>query len=140
MFLIGFVKASTGKEGDVENAEGQVAITEARGWLESAYVKFLPYEGATGYHIYIKGGRLNDFTLIDSELVRNYGTYGRADVLGLVAADNYAIRVVPVAADGQEMSAAANEATGISVAAHDRSGFAHKGMTEGIGAVTYIWH
>ena len=131
---IGFVKASTGKEGDVENAEGQVAITEARGWLESAYVKFLPYEGATGYHIYIKGGRLNDFTLIDSELVRNYGTYGRADVLGLVAADNYAIRVVPVAADGQEMSAAANEATGISVAAHDRSGFAHKGMTEGIGA------
>ena len=131
---ISFVKAANGKEGEVENAEGKVSITEARGWLESAYVKFLPYDGARGYHIYIRGGRLNDFTLIDNELVRNYGAYGRADVLGLAAADDYAVRVVPVDADGQEIGSAANEATGISVAAYDRSGFAHKGLTEGIGA------
>ena len=39
------------------NAEGAVEITEAKGWLESAYVKFNLFEGAKTYHIYIKGGQ-----------------------------------------------------------------------------------
>ena len=67
---------------DLQVAFGQVRITEAKGWLESAYVQFAPYPGAQGYHVYVKGGRYADFTRIDAELVRNYGSYGRADVVG----------------------------------------------------------
>ncbi len=131
---INFKKATTGSAGTVTNAEGKVQITEARGWLESAYVKFSLFDGAAAYNVYVKGGRYADYTRIDEQLVRNYGTYGRADVPGLVAGGDYAIRVVPVGADKQELTAAANEAVAISVAAYDRSGFAHKGRTAGIGA------
>ncbi|MDE7089377.1 MAG: pectate lyase, partial [Prevotella sp.] len=108
--------------------------TEAKGWFESAFVKFDLFEGAKSYNIYIKGGNYTDYTKIDEQLVRNYGTYGRADVLGLVAGNDYAIRVVPVAEDKTEMMANANEATAIVVANYDRSGFAHKDRTEGVGA------
>ena len=102
--------------------------------MESAYVKFDPFDGARTYHVYVKGGNYADYTLIDAQLVRNYGTYGRADMVGLVKAANYALKIVPVDADGAEMTAAANEAAAISVEAYDRSGFAHKGRTEGVGA------
>ena len=60
-------------------------ITESKGWLETAYAQWLPTEGATTYHVYIKGGEYADFTRIDPQLVRNYGSYGRADVPGLKA-------------------------------------------------------
>ncbi len=66
----------------------QVVITEAKGWLESAYLTFNLLEGASSYNVYVKGGQYADFTKIDNELVRNYGTYGRADIPGLKAADD----------------------------------------------------
>ena len=131
---ISFRKATEGNNGTFDNADGKVRITEARGWMESAYVKFDPFDGARTYHVYVKGGNYADYTLIDAQLVRNYGTYGRADMVGLVKAANYALKIVPVDADGAEMTAAANEAAAISVEAYDRSGFAHKGRTEGVGA------
>ena len=37
--------------------------------------------GANGYNVYVKGGRYTEYTKIDNHLVRNYGTYGRADVV-----------------------------------------------------------
>ena len=129
-----FNKADNGQSGTVVNVDGKVKITEAKGWLESAYVKFEPFTGAKTYHVYIKGGNYSDYKIIDKELVRNYGSYGRADVLGLVKGSDYAIKVVPVDEAGKENTAAANEAKGLSVANYDRSGFAHKGRTTGIGA------
>ena len=45
---------------DLQVAFGQVRITEAKGWLESAYVQFEPYPGAQGYHVYVKGGRYHE--------------------------------------------------------------------------------
>lgn len=131
---ISFNKAENGQSGTVVNVDGKVNITEAKGWLESAYVKFAPFTEAQTYNVYIKGGNYSDYKKIDKELVRNYGTYGRADVLGLVKGSDYAIKVVPVDAQGAEMTANANEVTGLSVANYDRSGFAHKGRTSGIGA------
>lgn len=131
---IQFAKASTDSQGQIDNTDDKVAITEARGWFESAYVKFTPFADAKTYNVYIKGGSYSNYTKIDNELVRKYDTYGRADVLGLVAGDGYSIKVVPVNAEGEEMPSAANEATGLKVTAYDRSGFAHKGRTEGIGA------
>lgn len=131
---IQFAKASTGNQGEVDNTDDKVTITEARGWFESAYVKFTPFADAKTYNVYIKGGSYGDYTKIDKELVRKYASYGRADVLGLVAGEGYSIKVVPVDADGNEMSSAANEATGLKVVAYDRSGFAHMGRSEGVGA------
>ena len=122
------------QEGYVENMDGKIVITEAKGWYESAYVKFEPFTGANTYNVYIKNGDADNYTRIDRQLVRNYGSYGRADVLGLVAGSNYAIKVVPVDANGSEMPANANEAKAIRVVNFDRSGFAHKDRAEGIGA------
>lgn len=93
---IAFKKADTGQQGEVTNANGKVEITEYKGWLESAYVKFKKFEGAKTYNVYIKGGQYTDYKQIDTQLVRDYGTYGRADVVGLQADATYSIKVVPV--------------------------------------------
>ena len=129
---ISFAKAaSTGSDGTFENPAGKVEIIEAKGWQESAYIKWKPFEGATSYNVYVKGGKFADYTKLDDQLVRNYGTYGRADAVGLLAADGYQLKVVPVA-DKAESTEAANEATGMSVKNYDRAGFASlKGYAAG---------
>jgi pectate lyase len=113
------------------NAEG-VQITEARGWLESAYILFGDYAGASSYHVYVKGGQYADYTLIDEPLVRSYGTYNRADALGLMAGE-YSMKVVPVI-DDTEVTAAANEVSGLIVRNYRRDGYAHYQASAGIGA------
>ncbi len=123
-----FCVALLAKAGDVAggsfaNRDGIVQITEARGWLESAYVKFGLMESAKGYHVYIKGGQYEDFTQIDLALVRNYGSYGRADMVGLKAG-TYAMRIVPVNEAGAELTDQANEATDMAVRNYSREGFA----------------
>ncbi len=129
---ISFKKAESGQEGEVVNIEGKVEITEAKGWLESAYVKFNKLDGAKTYNVYVKGGQYADYTKIDYQLVRDYGTYGRADVVGLKAASDYAIKVVPVDEAGAEKADNANEATNISVKNYSRQGFAFmNGYTPG---------
>ena len=102
---------------------GELKITEAKGWLESAYVKFDKMEGAKSYNVYVKGGQYNEYTKIDRELVREYANYGRADVVGLMAG-NYDIKVVPVDAEGKELADKAGEATGLEVKNYSRAGFA----------------
>jgi pectate lyase len=128
---IAFSKAAgQGQGGDIQN--GDVEITEARGWNESLYVKWNIYAGASSYNVYVRGGKHAGYTKIDAELVRNYGTYGRADVLGLTAGTGYAVKVVPVIG-GSEDEGKASVVTGIEVGAYDRSGFAHFN-TGGVGA------
>lgn len=121
---IAFKKADTGQQGEVTNADGKVEITEYKGWLESAYVKFKKFEGAKTYNVYIKGGQYTDYKQIDTQLVRDYGTYGRADVVGLQADATYSIKVVPVDEAGKEKTDAANEAKGLVVKGYSRQGFA----------------
>ena len=124
---IAFVMAAdTSGMGDIANREGAVQITEARGWQESAYVTFNLMEGAKSYHVYVKGGQYDDYTQIDGQLVRNYGSYGRADVVGLKAG-TYSIRVVAVGDNGQEMAGTASQATGMTVRNYPREGFAFMG-------------
>ena len=127
-------KAESGSEGDYANVEGKVNITEAKGWLESAYVKWMPFADATSYIVYIKGGQYAEWTKLDDQLVRNYGTYGRADAVGLLAGSDYAFKVVPLFANAATPSEAnANEASGISVRNYDRAGYAHFNYS-GVGA------
>lgn len=109
-----------------------VQILDAQGWLESAYVKFAPFTGATSYHVYVKGGQYSDFTRIDDQLIRSYGTYNRADAMGLKAGD-YALKVVPVI-DDIEVESAANTVSGLVVRNFNRDGYAHYKATAGIGA------
>lgn len=129
---ISFTKGpETGEDAEIVNRG--VRITEAKGWLEAAYVKWEPLAEASGYRVYIKGGKYADYTQLDRELVRNYGSYGRADMVGLAAGD-YSMKVVPVI-NGAEDENLASEAMKMSVRPHERSGFAHHNFS-GIGAYT----
>lgn len=118
-------KVESGENGSIVNPAGVVQITEAKAWLESAYLKWAPFEGASSYNVYI------DDKKIDTQLIRQYASYFRADVLGLKAG-TYSIKVVPVNAEGKEI-AGANTATNLVVKNHNREGFAHFNF-EGIGA------
>lgn len=104
-----------------------VTITEAAGWLESAFVKWTPAAGADSYNVYYTGMGITN-RKIDNQLIRSYGTYFRADLLGLQAG-NYTLKVVPVIS-GAEGSA--SETSAITVLSHDRTGFAFaNGRTPG---------
>ena len=118
-------KADQGESGDVDNPAGVIQITEAKGWQESAYLKWAPFEGASSYNVYV------DDKKIDAQLVRQYASYYRADVLGLKAG-TYSVKVVPVNAEGTEI-AGANTASNLVVKSYNREGFAHF-KYDGVGA------
>lgn len=110
-------KADQGESGDIDNPAGVIQITEAKGWQESAYLKWAPFEGASSYNVYVDGKK------IDAQLIRQYASYYRADVLGLEAG-TYSVKVVPVNAEGAEI-AGANTASNLVVKSYNREGFAH---------------
>ncbi|PJJ09012.1 putative secreted protein (Por secretion system target) [Flavobacterium sp. 1] len=96
-----------------------VTINESSGWLESAFVKWTPVSGAGSYNVYYSGGGETN-KKIDTQLIRSYGSYYRADVPGLTAG-SYTLTVKPVISG--------NEGTGtttgnLTVVAQDRNGFA----------------
>lgn len=99
-----------------------VTITQSTGWLESAYVKWAPVAGADSYKVYYTGGGLTN-QVIDNQLIRNYGSYYRADIPGL-SAGSYTIKVAPVTANVEGTGTVSGS---ITVLAHDRNGFAHNG-------------
>ena len=127
---VAFSKAQPSGNGEINNPAGAVQISEAKAWLESAYVKFEKYEGAKTYNVYVKGGQYSDYTKIDAQLVRDYGSYGRADALGLKAG-TYSMKVVAVNESGTEIAGTASEATGLQVVNFSREGFAFMGYTPG---------
>ena len=110
-------KVEQGASGDFNNPAGVIQITEAKGWQESAYLKWAPFEGASSYNVYV------DDKKIDAQLVRQYKSYYRADVLGLKEG-TYSVKVVPVNADGKEITGA-NTASNLVVKSYNREGFAH---------------
>lgn len=110
-------KVEQGESGDIDNPAGVIQITEAKGWQESAYLKWAPFEGASSYNVYV------DDKKIDAQLVRQYKSYYRADVLGLKEG-TYSVKVVPVNAEGKEI-AGANTASNLVVKSYNREGFAH---------------
>ena len=126
-------KVDSGEEGQYTNPSGKVSITESKGWLESVYVKWSLFEGAESYNVYVKGGNMSSYTKIDNQLVRNYGSYGRADIVGLTAASDYAVKVVPVI-NGSESESNANEVTALAVKNYNREGYAHFKYNAGVGA------
>lgn len=118
-------KADQGESGDIDNPASVIQITEAKGWQESAYLKWAPFEGASSYNVYVGDKK------IDAQLIRQYASYYRADVLGLEAG-TYSVKVVPVNAEGAEI-AGANTASNLVVKSYNREGFAHLNYS-GVGA------
>ena len=110
------------------------AITEASGWLETAYVKWTPVSGATGYNVYVKSASASDsaYVQLDDELIRKYPSYMRADAIGLRAGD-YVMKIVPIN-NGKENTSAAIVSDKLTVKAHDRSGF---GFVNGTSSGAY---
>lgn len=128
---LSFAKAAErGESGEV--TEKGITITESKGWQESAYAKWTLLSDAKSYNVYVKGGQYADYTKVDQQLVRNYGSYGRVDIVGLKAG-NYSLKVVAVDASGAETSAY-GIADNLKVVNYDRQGFAHKGISDGVGA------
>jgi len=99
-----------------------VTINETGGWLESAFVKWAPVVGATSYNVYYTGGGITN-RQIDTQLIRSYGSYFRADILGL-AAGTYTVKVAPVIGTVEGTGTTTGN---ITVLAQDRTGFAFSG-------------
>ncbi|MDP2160310.1 MAG: T9SS type A sorting domain-containing protein [Flavobacterium sp.] len=97
-----------------------ITITQQTGWLESAYITWTPVDGVDSYNVYYTGGGFTD-QIIDTQLIRSYGSYFRADILGL-AAGNYTFKVTPVTANVEGTGTVSSSVT---VLPHSRNGFAH---------------
>ena len=121
---------------------GEVKILNAGGLLESAYVEWVPESGVTEYEIsavhWIDGveGGAAEWLDVDEQLIRSYGTYFRADVLGLKPG-TYQLSIFPKLTDdsGAESGVPPLATTELlEVKAYDRNGFAHFGYPQGVGA------
>lgn len=98
-----------------------VSITESQGWFESAYVEWSPVSGAAQYKAYYKKSGASSYTQLDDQLIRSYGSYWRADAVGL-AAGTYSMKVEAYNSSGSLIASAEN--TNLSVKSYDRSGAA----------------
>ncbi len=99
-----------------------ITFNDAKGWIETAFVKWQPVTNAGRYNVYYSGeGVVNK--PIDDYLVRSYGSYFRADILGLKAG-NYTITVKPVILG---IEGEGSTTSTLTVLPQDRTGFAFHG-------------
>lgn len=96
-----------------------LTLNSSGGWLESAFVKWQAVADADSYNVYYSGEGVTN-KKIDTQLIRNYGSYFRADVVGLKAG-TYTLKVTAVTGGVEGESA---ETAALTVRAHDRTGFA----------------
>lgn len=96
-------------------AESTVNVIEYSGYEEGLYAKWSAVSGADGYNVYVDG------TQIDSMLIRQYASYMRADMVGVMSGE-HTMKIVPVIG-GKEDTSKSAEIKAVSKA-HDRSGFA----------------
>lgn len=101
-----------------------VVILNSYGNLETASVEWQGVENASGYNVYYKASGAADskYRQLDTELIRQYSNYFRADVLG-IEDGSYVIKVVPLF-DGKESTLKSAVTSSINVKAHTREGFA----------------
>lgn len=91
-------------------------------WFEAAFVEWEPVQDAESYKVYYSGEGISN-QQIDDQLIRSYGSYYRADILGLKEGD-YTISVAAVISGEEQPSSSSGQ---ISVLEQDRSGFAFSG-------------
>lgn len=97
-----------------EPPASEIKIEKSNGWLESAYIEWSNPAPADKYEVYVKpvGG---EYTKLDDELVRYYGSYYRADAVGLKAGQ-YQMKI--------QSGDASVESDILDVKAYKREGFA----------------
>ncbi|MBO6217994.1 MAG: hypothetical protein J6N81_00265 [Treponema sp.] len=100
-----------------ETSNVAVQITEAEGWLETAYIKFSPLSNAKSYTVKVDGVK------IDDALIRTYPGYIRADAIGLSAGEH----TMTVSANLEDGTVSAESSATMKVLAHERTGFAFTG-------------
>lgn len=101
-----------------------VVILNSYGDLETASIEWQGIKNASGYNVYYKerGKADSTYKQLNSELIRQYPNYMRADVLG-IKEGSYIIKVVPLF-DGRENTLKSVVTSAIDVKAHTREGFA----------------
>ncbi|MGN0813723.1 MAG: InlB B-repeat-containing protein, partial [Candidatus Coproplasma sp.] len=113
--------------------DAKISIYDVEGSNESAYLTWKPVEGASTYNVYYKESEAISYTKIDGELIRAQASSYRADLVGL-SAGTYSVKIVAVDGSGVENAECYTEVSNVSVAAYDRSGYAHFNYTDGVGA------
>lgn len=107
------------KESIDPNTVSAIQLLSAKGWLETAYVTWANNVAVEKYNVYYKGENDSDYTKIDDELIRYYGSYYRADAMGLKAG-KYTLKVAAVIG-GAETDV--KETDAVTVLPHTREGF-----------------
>lgn len=93
---------------------GSIDVTVTGYSFETIFCEWKPLEGADSYNVYCDG------TQVDTELIRNYGTYYRCDILGLKAGE-YTVDILPV--DNGEEITSGKTTFKMGTIAHLRDGF-----------------
>ncbi len=108
-------------------ADSKIAIQKCVGGDEMAIVEFAKVAGCNliDYAVSYQKQGTSEYTTIDKELIRDYDSYIRADLVGLTPG-TYSLKV--------KAGTAESTITNVVVTAQDRSGYAHFNATEGVGA------
>ncbi|XME01510.1 Ig-like domain-containing protein [Lachnospiraceae bacterium C1.1] len=101
-------------------ASSSISFSESEGYEEGLYAEWAPVTDAAGYKAYYSADG-SSYTKLDNELIRSYGTYMRADAVGL-SAGSYYLKVEAIDSEGNIISSKTTDK--LTVIAYDRSGFA----------------
>lgn len=108
------------------NAYGATsALTNAYGWYEAIHLEWNNDNSATSSEVSYKLSTDNSYKTIDKELIRQNGSGGVADIVG-IAKGVYDIKVTT--SNGTTLTK-----NNIAVSNHDRSGYGHFGLSGGLG-------
>ena len=108
-----------------------INVIEAKGDLETAYIKWKKLESVSSYKVYYKLSTESDnkYKAIDDVLIREYSDYMRADIVGLKAS-RYQIKLVAMNNNVEIVTVYSS----VDVLAHNREGYSHFNYNNGIGA------
>ncbi len=101
-------------------------LTGFGGWYETAYATWSNETNIAEAKVEYKKTDETDYTAVDSELIRQYGSDARVDILG-IARGNYDIKITT--GSGEVLTA-----ENVFVGSEDRSGYAHFNYSTGVGA------
>ncbi len=114
---------------------GEIQVLRAGGLLESAYVEWVPEQGVE-YIVDVTNPTEGTSQTLDNQLIRSYGSYFRADAVGLKPGE-YVLSIFPKVKEepGMESGVPPLATTEpLTVKAYDRNGFAHFDYPQGVGA------
>ena len=101
---------------------GNINITKSAGDQESVYLEWQKLQGVSDYNVYYKKSSASSYTKVDKQLIREYSSNYRADIVG-IEAGLYDVKVVPVV-DSQEQASYETVVSNLTAISYDRTGFA----------------